>query len=171
VVVMTLGYGVPDFASRTASSFEDQDRIRRNYDRFRDALFNEVIPAVQRDYPVSPSSANRAIAGLSMGGAESLYIGLNHLDKFAYIGAFSSGGLFGEPADRFPNLTAASANSHLKQLWISCGTEDGLIGFNRGFVKWLKDKGVKVTPIETPGRHAWMVWRRDLISFTQLLFK
>ncbi len=171
LVVMTLGYGVPDFAMPGGRSFGDRSLTKENYDKYRDALFAEVIPAVETEYRASKDRKDRAIAGLSMGGAESLYTGLNNLDRFAYVGAFSSGGLGADFDAEFPKLTSAEANRRLKELWISCGTDDGLITFNRDLVKWLKGKNVKLTAVETPGRHAWMVWRRDLIQFTPLLFR
>lgn len=169
LVVMTLGYGVPDFASPNRG-FRDPGIVKKNYTNYRDALFAEVIPTIEKEYKVLGDHDHRAIAGLSMGGAESLFVGLNDLDRFAYVGAFSSGGLSGEFEKVFPSLTA-NANGKLKQLWISCGTEDGLIAFNRDLKKWLTAKGVKFTDVETPGRHAWMVWRRNLAAFAPLLFR
>jgi enterochelin esterase family protein len=56
-------------------------------------------------------------------------------------------------------------------LWIACGTEDGLLTVNRNLREWLKTKGVQHTDIETPGMHAWMVWRRNLAEFAPLLFR
>ena len=56
-------------------------------------------------------------------------------------------------------------------IWIACGTEDRLIALNRKMISWLKEKDVHVTPIETPGMHTWMVWRRNLIAFAPLLFQ
>ena len=94
-----------------------------------------------------------------MGGAESLLTGLNAPDTFAWIGAFSSGGIPDDFASDFPGLDA-NANQQLRLLWIACGTEDGLITPNRNLRTWLKSKGVKTTEIETPGAHTWMVWRR-----------
>jgi enterochelin esterase family protein len=105
-----------------------------------------------------------------MGGSESLLTGLNHLDKFSWIGAFSSGGIPEEFPKDFPSLDA-KANQQIHLLWIACGTEDHLIGLNRNFRAWLKDKGVKATEIETPGMHTWMVWRRNLAEFAPLLFR
>ena len=125
---------------------------------------------IQSNYQVSTKQTDRAIAGLSMGGAESLYVGLNNPDKFAWIGAFSSGGLNDDFAAQFPALTS-KANSQIKLLWIACGTDDGLIKFNRSVIAWLNTKDVKLTPIETPGAHTWMVWRRNLVEFTSLLFR
>jgi len=105
-----------------------------------------------------------------MGGMESLSIGLNNLDKFAWIGAFSSGGLPGDFQASFPSLDA-KANQQIRLLWIACGTEDALITNNRNFKQWLKSKGVQYTDIETPGQHTWMVWRRNLAEFAGLLFR
>jgi len=171
IVVMTLGYGVPDFASPHRPGFSDRSVVKQNYDRYRDALFQEVIPAVQKDYRTYTDAHHRAMAGLSMGGAETLYTSLNNLDKFEYVGAFSSGGLGNDFDAEFPGLTAEKANGALKLLWISCGRDDGLMTFNRQLVTWLKGKNILCKQIETPGRHAWMVWRRDLIDFSQLIFK
>src|SRR5262249_50441704 len=81
LVVMPLGYGAPEIVSRGVGSFRDADLRRRNYDRFRDALFTEVMPEVERTYRAAKDRSARAIAGLSMGGAESLYTGLNALDR------------------------------------------------------------------------------------------
>jgi enterochelin esterase family protein len=108
-----------------------------------------------------------------MGGAESLLTGLNAPDKFAWIGAFSSGGIPDDYASVFPGLQS-SANANQQQprlLWIACGTEDGLITANRNLRAWLKSKGVKMTEIETPGAHTWIVWRRNLVEFASLLFR
>ncbi|HKW97462.1 MAG TPA: alpha/beta hydrolase-fold protein [Bryobacteraceae bacterium] len=170
LVVMPLGYGAPEILNRGVGSFRDADLRQRNYDRFRDALFTEVIPQVEKAYRVSKDRADRAIAGLSMGGAESLYTGLNALDRFAWVGAFSSGGLSEDFNAGFPSLDA-KANAKLKLFWIACGTDDRLIEINRKFRDWLKSKDIKFTPVETPGAHTWMVWRRNLAVFTPLLFR
>jgi enterochelin esterase family protein len=169
IVVMPLGYGAPEILT-TPRSFRDPNLVHKNMEQFRQALLTEVIPQVEKAYKVSTDRKSRAIAGLSMGGAESLYTGLNTLDRFAWVGAFSSGGL-GEDYDKtFPALDA-KANSQLRLLWIACGTEDHLIDANRKFRAWLKSKGVEHTDIETPGVHSWMVWRRNLATFTPLLFE
>jgi enterochelin esterase-like enzyme len=173
IIVMPLGYGAPEIVQRTpvfGAVFRDEKLRQRNYDRFRDALLDEVMPAVESTYRVSKERTSRAIAGLSMGGAESLFVGLNNLDRFAWIGAFSSGGLDEDYAKSFPELDA-KANSQLRLLWIACGTEDFLIGSNRKFRAWLDSKGVHYTNIETPGMHTWMVWRRNLANFAPLLFQ
>ena len=171
LVVMPLGYGAPEIVSGTAGAFRDASLRKRNYDRFRDALFAEVMPTIESDYRVTKDRNARAIAGLSMGGAESLLVGLNALDRFAWVGSFSAGGASGDYTVDFPALDAENANSKLKLLWIACGTEDGLRTPNQKFREWLKGKGIHETEIETPGAHTWMVWRRNLASFTPLLFR
>jgi enterochelin esterase-like enzyme len=170
IVVMPLGYGAPEILSRRGPGFQDTGLRERNFDKFRDALFNEVIPAVEKDFRVSKDRNSRAIAGLSMGGAESLRTGLNALDRFAWIGAFSSGGLGDDYSTVFPSLDA-KANDKLHLLWIACGTDDRLIEPNRKFIDWLKSKQIRVTQIETPGAHVWPVWRNDLVNFAPLLFQ
>jgi enterochelin esterase family protein len=92
------------------------------------------------------------------------------LNSFAWIGAFSSGGLGEDFSATFPALDA-KANSQLHLLWIACGTEDRLIDGSRMFRDWLKSKEIRHTAIETPGAHTWMVWRRNLASFVPLLFR
>jgi enterochelin esterase family protein len=169
LIVMTLGYGAPEILSRTGR-FRDAGLRQRNMDRFRDALFTEVMPQVERTYHASKDRKDRAIAGLSMGGAESLYTGLNAIDRFAWIGAFSSGGLGEDFNATFASLDA-KANEKLRLLWIACGTDDRLIEPNRKLREWLTSKGVRHTDIETPGAHTWMVWRRNLAVFTPLLFQ
>ena len=170
IIVMTLGYGAPEIVTRGFSSFNNAGLVNRNYTRYRDALFTEVMPAVEKEYRVAKDRRSRAIAGLSMGGAESLFVGLNALDRFAYIGAFSAGGMAEDYAEAYPNLDS-KANQQIKLLWIACGAEDRLIDANRKFRDWLKSKGVEFTPIETPGMHTWMVWRRNLAAFAPLLFQ
>jgi enterochelin esterase family protein len=120
-------------------------------------------------YRVNTDRDATAIAGLSMGGAESLLTGLNRLDKFSSVGAFSAGGLGTDLAQAFPHASAAD-NAKLHLLWIACGTDDRLIVANRDLIAWLKGKSIQLTQIETPGMHTWMVWRGDLVSFAPLLF-
>ena len=105
-----------------------------------------------------------------MGGSESLLTGLNTLDRFAWIGAFSSGGMREEFDAAFPSLDA-KANAQIRLLWVACGTEDRLIDINRKFREWLKSKDIRHVDIETPGMHTWMVWRRNLAEFAALLFQ
>jgi enterochelin esterase-like enzyme len=169
IVVMPLGYGTPEMIKLKWSAWSHQDVRQQNFDGFRKSLLTEVMPMVEGSYPVSTKREDRAIAGLSMGGSESLLTGLNNIDKFAYVGAFSAGGLFDDYPPAFPALDAKQA-AQLRTLWIACGTSDRLIDDNRKFKTWLKSKDIAFTDIETPGAHTWMVWRRNLINFTPLLF-
>jgi enterochelin esterase-like enzyme len=169
IIVMPLSYGAPEIVAPEPRGFAPELR-KQNFDRFSQALIAEAIPQVEASYRVSGDRNSRAIAGLSMGGAESLLTGLNNLDKFAWVGAFSSGGITEDFEAEFPGLDA-KANEKLRVLWIACGTDDGLIALNRKARAWLDSKGVHSTGIETPGGHAWMVWRRNLVDFGGLLFR
>jgi len=141
----------------------------------------EVMPQVEKAYRVTKDRNQRAIAGLSMGGAEALYTGLHNLDRFAYIGSFSgafvmwpranppappapgaatgAGGRGGrgpaamEAADFDKNFPelSAKANSQIRLLWIACGLDDGLNNVNRQFKTWLKSKDIQFTDLEIPG--------------------
>jgi len=168
LIVMPLGYGTMEMVSR-AAGIRDPNLRQRSFELFRDALLREVLPEVEKTYRVPRDRTQRAIAGLSMGGAESLYVGLNALGTFAWIGAFSSGGLGEDLNKNFPSLEA-KANTQLRLLWIACGTKDRLIDSNRKLLEFLKSKDVKYTWTETAGAHTWMVWRRYLAEFTPLLF-
>lgn len=170
IVVMPLGYGDLEMLSHGVASFRERGLRQRNMDKFREALFAEVIPQAEQAYRLSSGRNDRAITGLSMGGAESLYTGLNALERFAWVGSFSAGGLSEDSAADFPSLDS-KANAQLRLLWIACGTEDRLLTPNRKLRDWLTSKGVRHTDIETPGMHTWMVWRRNLASFVPLLFQ
>ncbi|HLQ52203.1 MAG TPA: alpha/beta hydrolase-fold protein [Terriglobales bacterium] len=175
IVVMPLGYGTMDFVRPGQNTWADTELRDRNFKKFTEALLSEVIPKVESGYRVKQDRNARAIAGLSMGGSESLLTGLNNLDRFSWVGAFSSGGIPEDfPAD-FPSLDSeakgAKANQQLHLLWIACGTDDHLITLNRSLRAWLKSKGVQHAAIETPGGHGWMLWRRNLADFASLLFR
>lgn len=170
IVVMTLGYGAPEIVNAGVAGFTDPGLRKRNFDKFTEALLSEVIPQVDASYRVKKGRESRAIAGLSMGGSESLLTGLNHLDQFAWVGAFSSGGITEDFNGQFPGLNS-QANAKLRLLWVACGTEDHLIDINRKFRDWLKSKDVAHKDIETPGMHTWMVWRRNLADYASLIFQ
>jgi enterochelin esterase-like enzyme len=170
IVAMPLGYGTMEMIRLGWNAWSHAELRDRNFNKFRAALLTEVMPRVENEYRITKDRNARAIAGLSMGGSESLLTGLNNLDKFSWIGAFSSGGIPDQFQKDFPALDAR-ANQQLHLLWIACGTEDRLITINRNLREWLKTRGVKATEIETPGMHTWMVWRRNLAEFAGLLFR
>jgi enterochelin esterase-like enzyme len=170
IVVMTLGYGALEMLAHGSAAFREPDLRQRNLTKFRESLLTEVIPQIEKEYRAATDKKSRAIAGLSMGGSESLFVGLTSADRFAWIGAFSSGGLSENFDQQFSEMKAKDV-SQLELLWIACGTDDRLIEPNRHFREWLTSKGVKHTDIDTPGAHTWMVWRRNLATFAPLLFR
>src|SRR5260221_5299497 len=170
LVVMPLGYGAPEVLLPNSGVWRERAITERNFNKFREALLTEVLPRVEAEYLVNKDRNSRAIAGLSMGGSESLLTGLNTLDEFAWIGAFSSGGITEQFDIEFPAVDSKSGQQ-LHLLWIACGTEDRLIDVNRKLRAWLASKNIKHPDIETPGAHTWMVWRRNLTEFSSLLFR
>jgi enterochelin esterase-like enzyme len=168
VVVMPLGYGDMSFL-HTFHVWDDPAAIDRNTSLFTQTLLTEVLPRVEAEYHVSKDRNDRAITGLSMGGLESLQIGLTHTSQFAWVGGFSSAIHNLDFTKELASLDPKAAN--LRLLWIACGTEDSLINPNRKLIAFLKTKDMPVTQIETPGFHTWMVWRDNLIHFTPLLFQ
>jgi len=170
IVVMPLGYGTMEYVRAGWTGARRAELRQRSFEKFRDGLFTEVMPQAEKRYRIEADRRSRAIAGLSMGGAEALFVGLNGLDRFAWIGAFSSGGLGTNFSSQFPSLDA-TANDRLRLLWIGCGQQDGLIGSNRNLSAWLKTQGVKHTWLETPGQHSFRVWRRYLAEFSTQLFQ
>lgn len=130
-------------------------------------LLGSVIPYVDAHYSTHADRAHRALAGLSMGGGQSLNFGLANTDVFAYVGGFSSA------PNTFPpdKLTADPAKAKtLKVLWVSCGDKDGLLGISQGVHKALKEKGVLHIWHVEPGGHDFPVWRSDLYWFAQQVF-
>jgi enterochelin esterase family protein len=170
VIVMPLGYGTMEVVRAGWQGVRNPDLWHQNFSKFRQTLLDEVMPQAEKAYRLSNDPADRAIAGLSMGGSESLLVGLNALDKFGWIGAFSSGGLNTNLPAQFPKLDS-SANHQLHLLWIACGKQDRLFGNNQAFHQWLDSKGVKHTWVESPGEHSFRVWRRYLAQLAPLLFQ
>jgi enterochelin esterase family protein len=168
VVVMPLGYGDMEFME-SWDVWQQPKRIENNLSLFSDALRTDIIPQVEAEYHVSKDRQDRAIAGLSMGGLESLTIGLAHTDMFAWVGGMSAAvHALPYPAP-LPGLDAKKAD--LKLLWVACGTSDGLIGANRKLVGYLKGQGLNVVAVETPGAHVSQVWRDNLLHLAPLLFQ
>ena len=175
IVVMPQGYGDLDFVKNGWSVWSDSHQIVANLQTYSQMLLTEIVPAVDHQYNVAPGRNNRAIAGLSMGGLESLTIGLNHADEFAYVGGMSSAIFGGRQGDglafeaEIPKLDAKKAD--LRLLWVACGKTDGLIKANRDFVAWTKAKGFDTVAVETEGAHTWLTWRDNLLKLTPLLFR
>jgi len=139
-------------------------------DAFRRELLEDALPLVESLYSVAPGANNRAICGLSMGGGQSLGVGLTNLDRFAWVGAFSAAPPSAEASQAILADPAAS-NTKLKLLWIGVGQDDSLKSRNEEFVAALKDKGVRHEWRLTAGNHSWPVWRGYLAEFAPLLFQ
>jgi enterochelin esterase-like enzyme len=137
--------------------------------KFEPDLLNDVIPFVESKYSVKNDRENRALAGLSMGGGQSLNFGLGHLDTFAWIGGFSSAPNTKTPKQLVPN--PEEAIQKLKLLWVSCGDQDELIHLSQGFHAYLKEKNVPHIWHVDSGRHEWPVWKNDLYLFSQRIFR
>lgn len=170
VVVMPLGYGIMNYVRGGWDAARRGEMRQLNTERFEKALLDEVAPMAEKEYHIAAEQKTRAIAGLSMGGAQSLAVGLNNLDRFGWVGAFSAGGGGTNYTSQFPNLNL-QVNHQLQLLWIGCGKEDGLFGSNKRFEEWLTSQGIKHIWKESPGAHSWRVWRRYLAEFTPLLFQ
>ena len=168
LVVMPLGYGDMKFVTGGDTMWNDDAVIDHNVTLFSQALLTEVLPQVESAYHVSKKRDDRAITGLSMGGLESLTIGLTHPEQFGWVGGFSSV-LRRKEQEQLAVLNAKTTSRRL--LWIACGTKDDLITPNPKFIASLKSKDVSVTAIETPGMHTWLVWRDNLAHFAPLLFQ
>jgi len=173
LVVMPRGYGNRDVVSAGWALLRNpawQQKWQSSNAKFGESLLTEIIPFVEKNYRVIPDRNARAIAGLSMGGTQTLLIGLGSPDRFAWIASFSAGGL---PPDYDRRLAGVGEklNHDLRLLWVGCGSEDGLIADNRRFSAWLKSRGVIHTWEETPGRHNFIVWRRYLAHVAPMLFQ
>jgi enterochelin esterase-like enzyme len=164
IVVMTLGYG----NMAVLKPGRNPTLNAQNIELYQKALVSEVIPQVEASYRVSKKREDRAIAGLSMGGHESLVTGLSHPELFAWVGTFSAG-VNATTLSELPPLTPQKANFRL--FWMACGVDDALLKPNQAVIADLKGKGFAVTAIETPGHHQWPVWRDNLIHFAPLLFQ
>jgi len=139
-----------------------------------DELTTDVIPLIEKTYRVKKDRESRAIAGLSMGGGQSFVIGLRNLDKFSYIGEFSSGLLSDKDLkiDQYvPGVFNAALNEKLKLLWIGCGKDDPRYPGHIQLIENLKQHGIKYRSLFIPGGHEWHVWRVQLNDFMQQLFK
>jgi len=169
IVVMPSAYGDLAFIHSKTDVWSEADTIEHNQMLATRALLTEVIPQAESIYNISKRREDRAIAGLSMGGLESIVTGLTHTSQFAWIGGFSSAVQKLDFDHQLGALDPKTAN--LRLLWIACGTEDGLINPNRKLVAWLKTKNMPVTAIETPGLHTWLVWRDNISHFAPLLFR
>lgn len=160
----------------------DRSAFERQMDEFAEDFTQDVKPYVEKSYRVQADRAHRAIAGLSMGGAQTLNIAFAHLDDYGYVGVFSSGifgiagGFGGEPPNtRWEDahksaLDNAELKKGLRLVWVGCGKEDFLVKTSEATVGMLRKHQFEVVSRETPGGHTWINWREYLNEFAPLLF-
>jgi enterochelin esterase-like enzyme len=165
IVVLANGRASKDVTARTP--FNQQSPA---FAAFEKDLLNDLIPFIEKTWSVKADRESRALAGLSMGGGQSLNFGLSHLETFAWVGGFSSapntkpaGELLEDPAD---------AAKKLRLLYVACGDKDGLLRISEGVHKMLDEKKVPhIYNVIPGGQHDFKVWKNDLYHFTQLLFR
>jgi enterochelin esterase-like enzyme len=156
--------GIAGFGEETLKAFENE-------------LKNGAIPFVESNFKVATDSKNRALAGLSMGGLQTLYAGIKNSGMFSSLGVFSSGWWannpkLSDPQYEFIKNNAQSINANLKDFWISMGGKEDIAYENCKIMMQKFDQfGVKYKYSEYPGGHTWPVWRHDLFLYSQLLFK
>ena len=161
---------------------------------FTNEFITDMLPYVEKHYRTINDRQHRAIAGLSMGGSQTLDIAFTHLNMFAQIGVFSSGASLGGGRGRGSGAAPAAARvatsgrpdweaSHLadldnaslkkgtKLIWLSTGKDDRLIANTRSTVELLEKHGFEPVFMESPGAHSWFNWRNYLIEFTPQLFQ
>jgi len=166
IVVLPNGRAMKD--DRATGNIMAPDKVQA-FATFEKDLLNDLIPFIEKKYPVLADREHRAIAGLSMGGGQSLNFGLGNLDKFAWIGGFSSAPNTKTPQELVPDINAAKEK--IKLLWMSCGASDGLISFSKRLHDYLIVHDVPHIYFIEPGVHDFKVWKNGLFMFSQLIFK
>jgi enterochelin esterase-like enzyme len=137
---------------------------------FEKELLADLIPFVEKTYSVRADRESRALAGLSMGGGQSLNLGLANLDAFAWIGGFSSAPNTRSPATLIKDHPTAAKK--LRLLYVACGDKDGLFKISAGVHKMLEDNNVPHIYNVVPGvGHDFKVWKNDLYHFRQQIFR
>jgi enterochelin esterase-like enzyme len=140
------------------------------YAAFERELIADLIPYIESNYSVQAGREQRALAGLSMGGGQSLNFGLANLNTFAWVGGFSSAPNTAPPAQLVKD--PAAARQQLKLLWVSCGDQDSLFNISENVHKYLAEQKVPhVWHIDVGGAHNFPVWKNDLYHFSTLLFR
>jgi enterochelin esterase-like enzyme len=168
IIVMVDGNmgagGIANFGEQTLRMFENE-------------LKQSVVPFVESNFRVRKDSQSRALAGLSMGGLQTLHAGVRNTDMFSYLGVFSSGWFanqpsFSQPQYDFMKSNAGTINGNVKSFWISMGGKEDIAYENcKVMMKKFDEIGVKYSYSEYPGGHTWPVWRNNLYNFAQVLFK
>ena len=191
IIVMDRGYarkpGMPPF---TLTADTPNKNLRLGFSAFEDVVMHDLIPSIDESYRTIPDRDHRAMAGLSMGGMQTLFIALHHLDEFAYFASLSGPMMrTTDPGERFgPSLVGpfdthtaydgafadpAKFNARVKLFWIGAGTAEAQLYENiDGAVDALRKSGVRLRYFESSGTaHEWQTWRRDLNDLAARLFR
>ena len=165
IVVMPNGRASKDVTAR-----DPIPKQSRAFAAFEKDLLTDLIPFIEKTYSVKTDRESRGLAGLSMGGGQSLNFGLGNLDTFAWVGGFSSAPNTKPPGGLIKDH--AEAAKKLRLLYVSCGDKDGLFRISQGVHKMLDEKKVPhVYRVIPGGQHDFRVWKSDLYHFAQLLFR
>ncbi|HLY07932.1 MAG TPA: alpha/beta hydrolase-fold protein [Planctomycetota bacterium] len=159
IIAMTDGHAVVGPEARA-----------KNVEMFGKDLLEDAMPFVEANYRTKPDRQSRAIVGLSMGGGQSLTVGLNHLELFAWVGGFSSSITNPEVTVAPALADPAATNAKLRLLWIACGKDDRLVKDAQALSDVLSKREIKHELKITEGNHSWPVWRGYLGEFLPLLF-
>lgn len=168
-MLVVMSNGLTDGSWSGGSTVEGMSALEKE-------LFTDIIPMVESRYRIKTDKANRAIAGLSMGGGQAYVIGLRNLDKFSYIGQFSAGILSDGTFDYeryIPGVISQPEmiNRELQLLWISCGIKDPRYNGHKELISDLSKRGVNYEFHDMVAGHEWPFWRSQLNGFVQKLFK
>lgn len=166
IVVLPNGRAMKD--DRATGDIMGAEKVAA-FANFERDLLDDLIPFIEKRYPVKSDPGHRALFGLSMGGGQALNFGLGNMDTFAWVGGFSSAPNTRAPEQLLPD--PQEAKDKLKLLWISCGDQDGLIYNSRRTHDYLKKQGVPHVFYIEPGGHDFKVWKNDLYMVAGLLFK
>jgi enterochelin esterase family protein len=177
IVVMDNGYATAKDATATSQGFSVKD-MTKMAETLEQVYIKEIIPEMDSFYRTLPARESRAMAGLSIGGLQTMLIGLNHLELFSHYGFFSAaiiGNIMDDPKTVFKGAfsDAASFNKKVKVLWFGAGSgEAQFVNMMNDSRKKLDELGIKSTGYISQGTfHEWHTWRRDLKEFAPLLFK
>lgn len=166
IVVMPNGRAMQD--DRPVGNIMAPDKVAA-FANFEKDLLTDLIPFVEKSFPIIKDREHRAIAGLSMGGGQSLNFGLGNLNTFAWVGAFSAAPNTKQPQELVPD--PEKTKKQLKLLFISCGASDNLVSFSKRTHDYLAEKDVPHIYYIEPGVHDFKVWKNGLYMFSQLIFK
>lgn len=173
IVVMPYGYAAPPGENPRKPNATPEER-RAAAEGFRKDLLEDLIPFIDAHYPTIADRDHRALAGLSMGGGQTVRIGPTNSDTFAYLGVFSAGmprtgSPEADPTAAYPD--AETLNSRLKFFWVSCGDKDRGLENAKRLDASLTEKRIHHFWHQDSGAHEWPVWKNDLYLFAQRLFR